>query len=98
IIATGEPRLGRTEIAQPALIAVCLGIAEELEARGERPDLVAGHSLGELAAAAVAGCVPAATAIDLAVERGLAMAEAARAHPGAMAAGPADRARAARAG
>jgi [acyl-carrier-protein] S-malonyltransferase len=90
IIATGEPRLGRTEIAQPALIAVCLGIAEELEGRGESPEVVAGHSLGELAAAATAGCLSAADAVDLAVERGLAMAEAARAHPGAMAAVRAD--------
>jgi [acyl-carrier-protein] S-malonyltransferase len=90
IIATGEPRLGQTEIAQPALIAVCLGIAAELEGGGESPDMVAGHSLGELAAVAVAGCLTAADAVDLAVERGLAMAEAARAHPGAMAAVRAD--------
>jgi [acyl-carrier-protein] S-malonyltransferase len=90
IITAGEPRLGRTDIAQPALTAVCLGIAQELEARGEAPDAVAGHSLGELAAAAVAGCLSPADAVDLAVERGLAMAEASRAHPGAMAAVRAD--------
>jgi len=90
IIAHGEPRLGRTEIAQPTLMTTCLGIAEELEANGEVPDAVTGHSLGELTAATVTGCLSANDALDLAVERGLAMAEAARAYPGAMAAVRAD--------
>jgi [acyl-carrier-protein] S-malonyltransferase len=85
-IAHGDPALSRTEIAQPALVAVCLGIADELEAEGVVPDAVAGHSLGELAATAVAGCISVEDAIGLAVERGRLMAEAARERPGAMAA------------
>lgn len=85
-MALGDPALSRTEIAQPALVAVCLGIAEELEAAGAVPDVVAGHSLGELTAIAVAGCLCAEDAIELAVERGRLMAEASHERPGAMAA------------
>lgn len=84
VVARGDPLLGRTEIAQPALIAVCLGIAEELAGRGVLPDAVAGHSLGELAAVAAAGCLSAEQAVDLAVERGRLFAEAARDAPGAL--------------
>jgi [acyl-carrier-protein] S-malonyltransferase len=86
LVATGDPRLARTEVAQPALVAVCLGIARELEARDGGPDVVAGHSLGELTAAAFAGYFSDEEAIELAVERGRAMAACARARPGAMAA------------
>jgi [acyl-carrier-protein] S-malonyltransferase len=90
VIRSGDPRLARTEIAQPALVAVCLGITQELEASGAAPDAVAGHSLGELSAAAVAGCLGVTDAIDLAVARGAAMGDAAREHPGVMAAVRAD--------
>ena len=54
--------------------------------RGLEPDVVVGHSVGEFAALAAAGSLETGTAIGLVRERGLAMAEAARQRPGAMAA------------
>src|SRR5437773_4060169 len=47
-------RLDSTEITQPAVFAVSIAAARSLEARGLRPDAVAGHSVGELAALVVA--------------------------------------------
>jgi [acyl-carrier-protein] S-malonyltransferase len=54
--------------------------------RGLEADVVVGHSVGEFAALAAAGTLETGTAIGLVRERGLAMAEAARQRPGAMAA------------
>ena len=56
------------------------------ESAGLEPDVVVGHSVGEFAALAAAGSIGTAEAIGLVRERGLAMAEAARRHPGSMAA------------
>jgi len=75
-----------TSIQQPALLATCLATLAALEARGLRPDVVVGHSVGEFAALAAAGAIEVEDAIALVRERGLAMAEAAKAHPGSMAA------------
>ncbi|MEV7013503.1 ACP S-malonyltransferase [Streptosporangium sp. NPDC051022] len=63
-----------TAVAQPLLVATGLAVAEIL---GVSPDVVAGHSVGELTAAALAGVVTAEQALTLVRERGLAMAEAA---------------------
>ena len=54
--------------------------------RGIEPDYVVGHSVGEFAALGAAESIGIADAIALVRERGLAMAEAARQHPGSMAA------------
>ena len=54
--------------------------------RGLEADVVVGHSVGEFAALSAAGVLAPAEAIGLVRERGLAMAEAARQRPGAMAA------------
>lgn len=47
--------LDKTEIAQPALFAVQIGIVELLRARGISADAMVGHSVGEVAAAYAAG-------------------------------------------
>lgn len=59
-----------TSVAQPLLVAAALAVAELL---GE-PDVTAGHSVGELAAGAIAGVVSAEDAIKLTRVRGAAMA------------------------
>jgi [acyl-carrier-protein] S-malonyltransferase len=70
-----------TEIAQPLLVASALVAALEVLPRPSaaypRLGAVAGHSVGELAAAAGAGVITAEQAMVLVRERGRAMAEAA---------------------
>lgn len=56
------------------------------EIRGLRPQMLAGHSLGEIVALACAGALSAEQALLLARERGLCLAEACARRPGAMAA------------
>jgi [acyl-carrier-protein] S-malonyltransferase len=75
-----------TEVQQPALVTTCLSIDAALRARGIRPDVVVGHSVGEFSALGSAGTLAVRDAVALVRERGLAMAEAARQHPGSMAA------------
>ncbi len=76
----------QTEVQQPALVATCLAINSALRARGVHPDYVVGHSVGEFAALCAAESYSVPEAIGLVRERGLATAEAAREHPGSMAA------------
>jgi [acyl-carrier-protein] S-malonyltransferase len=75
-----------TEIQQPALVSTSLAIDAALRARGIRPDVVVGHSVGEFSALGSAQALSVRDAIALVRERGTAMAEAARQHPGSMAA------------
>ena len=76
--------LTATEIAQPALLALSLAVAEVAWSAGVQPRLVAGHSLGEYAAAVVAGVLDADDALRLVAERGRLMAAAQRKQKGAM--------------
>ncbi|MFY8052865.1 MAG: ACP S-malonyltransferase, partial [Armatimonadaceae bacterium] len=75
-----------TAVAQPALFAVSVAAFSAAAERGYRADLVAGHSVGEYAALCVAGVFDVETGVKLVKARGKAMATAAAANPGAMAA------------
>jgi [acyl-carrier-protein] S-malonyltransferase len=81
-----EEELVKTEVQQPALVATSLAVLAALRSYGYRPDFVVGHSVGEFAALAAAEALGVEEAIALVRERGLAMADAARANPGSMAA------------
>jgi [acyl-carrier-protein] S-malonyltransferase len=84
LLTRGGKSLERTDVLQPVMTAVTLGASEALRACGCAPDLVAGHSLGEIAACAAAGALKPADAISLARERGRGMAEAATLTPGGL--------------
>lgn len=75
-----------TALAQPAIYAVSLAAFDALVTAGVHPGIVAGHSLGEVTAAAAAGVVDRITGAELVTERGRAMGHASQSSPGAMAA------------
>src|SRR5438094_9013317 len=81
-----EEELVETEVQQPALIATSLAVLAAIRKRGIKPDFVVGHSVGEFAALVAASALRVEEAVALVRERGIAVAEAAKWHPGSMAA------------
>jgi len=78
--------LTRTKNAQPAILLHSLAILAVLAARGVRPSLVAGHSLGEFSALVAAGYFAPMDALKIVRRRGELMYDAGVARPGTMAA------------
>lgn len=79
-----EKKLLRSRLLQPLLVAVSLGYLRHLQERGVQPDLVLGHSLGEITALAAAGIVTPDEAVRIAAMRGKLMDEAAAKLDGGM--------------
>lgn len=80
----GAEEIRDTAVAQPLLVATALAVAEELDLSAVA--LVGGHSVGELAAAALAGALSPEGALAFVAARSRAMARAAALAPTGMAA------------
>jgi acyl transferase domain-containing protein len=65
----GAPGLDTADVAKPALWAVTVSLAALWQAAGVVPDVVAGHSQGEIAAATVAGVLSLADAAKVVTVR-----------------------------
>lgn len=71
--APQDSRLDRTDVAQATTFAVQVALLRTLAARGIRPALAIGHSVGELAAAHAAGLLSLDDAVQAVIDRGSAM-------------------------
>lgn len=78
--------LADPEISQLTVYVSSIAMLHGLTRAGLSPASVAGHSLGEYTALVAAGCLDWQEALAVVARRGRAMSEAARRHPGAMAA------------
>ena len=79
-----EECLRQTKVTQPCIFTVERAAAAALTEAGIRPDMVAGFSLGELAALSYAGVVDLSTSFELVCTRGALMQQAAEAYDTAM--------------
>ncbi len=73
-----ESKLQQTEIAQPAIFAMQVALAELWKSFGVQPSAIVGHSVGEIAAACVAGILSLEEAARVIVLRARLMHECAR--------------------
>lgn len=76
-------KLMQTKYTQPAIFLHSVALFNQID---EKPDAVAGHSLGEFTALVASGVIDFETALDLVDLRGNLMQEAGVVHPGSMAA------------
>lgn len=81
-----EQELGQTRVTQPALFVHSCAVAERLQKFGFKPDMTAGHSLGEYSALVAAGALDFEQGLRLVKIRGELMQEAGEQSPGTMAA------------
>ncbi|MBO4268050.1 MAG: ACP S-malonyltransferase [Bacteroidaceae bacterium] len=79
-----EEDLRRTDITQPAVFIHSVAVAKSLD--GFRPDMVAGHSLGEFSALVASGALSFESGLRLVAQRAGAMQKACEKIPGTMAA------------
>lgn len=68
-------RINQAELSQPCSTAIQVALVHLLEQYGVRPDMVVGHSSGEIAAAYSCGSISADDAIAVAYYRGKVMLE-----------------------
>ncbi len=64
-LSNGKGRLAKTEIAQPTLFALQVGITRVLISQGIKPVAVTGHSVGEVAAAWACGALNLKQAVEV---------------------------------
>ena len=73
VFEADEPVMRRTDTAQPALFAVAYALGSMVAGWGIRPMALLGHSVGEYAAACLAGVMAPETAVRLVTRRGMLM-------------------------
>lgn len=84
LIDHDQDKLHQTRYTQPAILTTSIAIYRILQAKGIKPDIVAGLSLGEYSALVAAGALDFETALKLVAKRGQLMEEAAPAGSGKM--------------
>ncbi|WP_443678167.1 SDR family NAD(P)-dependent oxidoreductase [Nocardia spumae] len=84
---SGAPALDRVDVVQPALFAVMVSLARMWQAAGVEPDVVIGHSHGEIAAAHIAGGLSLPDAARVVALRSRALADELAGHGGMAAIG-----------
>ncbi|MUV23444.1 aminotransferase class III-fold pyridoxal phosphate-dependent enzyme [Burkholderia thailandensis] len=81
-LAAGDETIDRTDVTQPLMVALQVGLTRQWAAWGIEPDIVIGHSLGDYAGAVAAGALSFDAAMRVAALRGRLAATSAR--PGGM--------------
>lgn len=76
-----ESRVNEAAISQPCCTAIQLGLVDLMRSWGIRPQVVCGHSSGEIAAAYAAGFLTRHDALNIAYQRGKCVATLTKKHP-----------------